>query len=148
MITYRNNRNNATLNSPVNIHKWAPRKGGGKSAPRDCGIWASHPVLPSGAPAAGKVKVQRGLHPVPCPGPPDLWLPGSDWRPWTGELPSRPRAHLPVQPREMVCTFKSRAPLSLWTSLRTRLQLVSGFPSVRRYNPSTPWKLNAFWKSM
>ena len=53
-------------------------------------------------------------------------------------------AHLQEQFREMVCTLTSLFSFSLWTSLRIRLQLVAGFPSVRRYSPSTSGKLKAF----
>lgn len=85
------------------------------------------------------------------------WAPerlGSKVSPWTGPAahmctshtqpwerrtaqPLLLLTHLPEQFREMVCSFRSLSSLSLWTSFRIRLQLVSGFPSVRRYNPST-----------
>ena len=66
---------------------------------------------------------------------------------WAVQLGCLLVAHLQEQSREMVCTLMSLFSLSLWTSLRIRLQLVSGFPSVRRYSPSTSGKLKAFWKS-
>lgn len=113
---------------------------------------------------SGFLEVERGLSlwRNTCPGPSHFSFMGqgvrersrSKGRPWTGrvaqglglthaakgEEQSSDRlllAHLPEPFREMVCIFTSLFSVSLWTSLRIRLQLVSGFPSVRRYNPST-----------